>query len=315
MNAEERVLSQARKIWQDEAAPSETSVRRGVDRAVRRLRLGRHSAVAPRVWAASGAMAAFVATLAYAGRGGLLQPVWDALAARGAMTDSSHVTESESPAAALLRDRAEPTSLSPASNSPAAHAGMQTDRALALDSAKLGARRPLALGAHEETASGETLNPLPVTASQSPLSIGVSAVARPDARAPADIARGANKASPSETAREPGSRATRARTTAAARRAAGTAHANAAPQPTWSDVNEALAAHDRTRAIQLLALLADKGPDADTRAKALLGIAQLSAGAGDCENGRTLALEVAARPGIEIKTVRRALELASRCAR
>jgi hypothetical protein len=86
-------------------------------------------------------------------------------------------------------------------------------------------------------------------------------------------------------------------------------------QPSWSDVNEALAAHDRARASALLSRLAEHGPDPDTRAKAMLGIAQLEAGGGDCEKGRRLALEVAARPGIEIKTVRRALELASRCAR
>jgi hypothetical protein len=92
-------------------------------------------------------------------------------------------------------------------------------------------------------------------------------------------------------------------------------HAPAAREPSWSDVNEALAARDRTRASELLASLAERGRSPDTRAKAQLGIAQLEAGRGDCEKGQRLALEVAARPGIEIKTIRRALELAARCAK
>ena len=95
----------------------------------------------------------------------------------------------------------------------------------------------------------------------------------------------------------------------------GATHAGATRLPSWSDVNEALAAHDSGRANDLLKRLAARSPDADTRAKALLGIAQMEAGAGNCERGRRLALEVAARPHIEIKTIRRALELASRCAK
>ena len=39
MSAEDRVLSRARQVWQQDASPSETAVRLAVDRAARRLRL------------------------------------------------------------------------------------------------------------------------------------------------------------------------------------------------------------------------------------------------------------------------------------
>jgi hypothetical protein len=84
---------------------------------------------------------------------------------------------------------------------------------------------------------------------------------------------------------------------------------------TWADVNAALGVADQTRAETLLLQLADAGHDADTRAKARLGLAQLAASRGDCDRARVLALGVAAASGIEMKTVRRALELAVRCAK
>lgn len=84
---------------------------------------------------------------------------------------------------------------------------------------------------------------------------------------------------------------------------------------TWADVNAALGSLDYRRAESLLVHLSDGSHDADTRAKAHLGLAQLAAARGDCERARVLALGVAAAPGIEMKTVRRALELAVRCAR
>ena len=86
-------------------------------------------------------------------------------------------------------------------------------------------------------------------------------------------------------------------------------------EATWAGVNAALGAADQTRAETLLLQLADGEHDADTRAKARLGLAQLAASRGDCERARVLALGVAASTGIEMKTVRRALELAVRCAR
>ena len=84
--------------------------------------------------------------------------------------------------------------------------------------------------------------------------------------------------------------------------------------PSWGDVNAALGSLDYQRAESLLLQLADGWHDADTRAKANLGLAQLAAARGDCDRARVLALGVAAAPGIEMKTVRRALELAVRCA-
>jgi hypothetical protein len=85
-------------------------------------------------------------------------------------------------------------------------------------------------------------------------------------------------------------------------------------ESTWADVNTALGSLDYRRAESLLVQLSDGGHDADTRAKANLGLAQLAASRGDCDRARVLALGVAAAPGIEMKTVRRALELAVRCA-
>jgi hypothetical protein len=83
----------------------------------------------------------------------------------------------------------------------------------------------------------------------------------------------------------------------------------------WADVNAALGSADQSRAESLLLQLADTGHDPDTRAKARLGLAQLAAARGDCDRARVLALGVAAGSGIEMKTVRRALELAVRCAK
>jgi hypothetical protein len=84
---------------------------------------------------------------------------------------------------------------------------------------------------------------------------------------------------------------------------------------TWSGVNAALGSLDYKRAEALLSQLSEGNHDADTRAKAHLGLAQLAAARNDCERARVLALGVAAAPGVEMKTVRRALELAVSCAK
>jgi hypothetical protein len=86
-------------------------------------------------------------------------------------------------------------------------------------------------------------------------------------------------------------------------------------QPTWVDVSNALAAHDHALAERLLVELTGQEHDADTRAKAYLGLAQLDESRGNCERARQRALVAASVPEVEIKTVRRALELAARCAR
>jgi hypothetical protein len=88
-----------------------------------------------------------------------------------------------------------------------------------------------------------------------------------------------------------------------------------ATEPTWMDVSDALAAHDHPLAERLLIELAGRGHDANTRAKAHLGLAQLDEARQDCEAARKHALQAAAVPDVEIKTVRRALELAARCSR
>jgi hypothetical protein len=89
----------------------------------------------------------------------------------------------------------------------------------------------------------------------------------------------------------------------------------AGAEPTWVEVSDALAAHDHARAEQLLLELSNGRHDANTRAKAHLGLAQLDESRDDCESARKHALYAASIPDIEIKTVRRALELAARCSR
>jgi hypothetical protein len=83
--------------------------------------------------------------------------------------------------------------------------------------------------------------------------------------------------------------------------------------PSWAEVSEALSGDDEKRAQSLLSDLARRGQSADDRAKAKLGLAQLEASHGNCSKARILALQVAAVQGIELKTVRRALELAAHC--
>jgi hypothetical protein len=87
------------------------------------------------------------------------------------------------------------------------------------------------------------------------------------------------------------------------------------PVPSWAEVKDALGGGDEKRAQTLLSDLARRGNDADDRAKAKLGLAQLEASHGNCAEARILAMQVAALQGIELKTVRRALELAARCTR
>jgi hypothetical protein len=87
------------------------------------------------------------------------------------------------------------------------------------------------------------------------------------------------------------------------------------PDTTWVEVSEALAARDHDAAERLLLELANGRHDANTRAKAHLGLAQLDESKNRCESARKHALIAASIPDIEIKTVRRALELAARCAR
>jgi len=83
--------------------------------------------------------------------------------------------------------------------------------------------------------------------------------------------------------------------------------------PSWAEVSEALSGGDENHAQSLLSDLARRGQSADDRAKAKLGLAQLEASHGNCSKARILALQVAAVQGIELKTVRRALELAAHC--
>jgi hypothetical protein len=306
MTHEDRLLSAARKVWQEDAAPSEASVRRGVDQVVRQLRLRKHSAVAPRVWAASGAAAAFIATLAYAGRGSFLQPMWDALAARGATTEASSGARTVETPIMPRSDRIEGARLAVPANRAALPAPETRDIVLD-DERSVLPNTALGNGSGGSGSLAQPPGPHPrgaLLGSPSPAAEFAGAEGR----------RG-GAARTADGPRSGGARSGHARTSAASRRTSqAQARAAVTREPSWSDVNEALAVHDRARASELLTRLAEHGPDADTRAKALLGVAQLAAGAGDCEKGRTLALEVAAQPGIERKTIRRALELASRCA-
>jgi hypothetical protein len=118
---------------------------------------------------------------------------------------------------------------------------------------------------------------------------------------------------------EPAPRATALPTTSAPLpppRANGKEAQMAAPSnvPSWGEVKDALSDGDEAHAQKLLSDLARRGHDANDRAKAKLGLAQLEAAHGNCSRARVLALQVAAIQDIELKTVRRALELATHCA-
>lgn len=92
-----------------------------------------------------------------------------------------------------------------------------------------------------------------------------------------------------------------------------TAERHMVDEPTWMDVSAALAGGDHPLAERLLIVLADRRHDASTRAKANLGLAQLDEARGDCASAKQHALRASAIPDVDIKTVRRALELVARC--
>lgn len=304
MKAEDRVLALARRVWQQDAAPSENSVRLAVDRAGRRLRLRKPSSIAPRAWAWSGTFAVLIATLAYAGRGRLLQGWNDSAALWPAILDVS--AERGSRAAAPRDSSRDGHAVFSPSGAAAARAQMpfapatgSAPETTAIDIGEIGVE---SAGAGSVVPSGAPS--LAAGSSENPLSMASDAAGDSATRSGSQrIGKWAGTGSRSHTR------------AAGAAGHLGATRAGTTRLPSWSDVNEALATHQSGRASDLLGRLAARSPDADTRAKALLGIAQMEAGAGNCEKGRRLALEVAARPHIEIKTIRRALELASRCAK
>lgn len=81
--------------------------------------------------------------------------------------------------------------------------------------------------------------------------------------------------------------------------------------PDWSQVSAALAAGDSARAGQVLDGLAASG-DADTRAKALLGQAQLALSRGDRSEAKRLTTAAASVPGASAAVKEKALRWAAR---
>ncbi|HKQ69732.1 MAG TPA: hypothetical protein VJT73_10355, partial [Polyangiaceae bacterium] len=75
-------------------------------------------------------------------------------------------------------------------------------------------------------------------------------------------------------------------------------------EASWIEISDALTAGDQKGAEKLLSNLSAGADDADTRAKAKLGLAQLEASRGHCANARTLALQASVVPDIEPKTMR-----------
>jgi cytoskeletal protein RodZ len=132
---------------------------------------------------------------------------------------------------------------------------------------------------------------VPATAPATPAPAAASATAQPPTAAPAPAAAPATAQppaaapAPAEPAAEPGS--------------------------AWKQVGDALAQGDERRASKLLQDLT-KDDDAETRAKAALGLAQLAASRGDCARARSLATAVigsAASPAL----TRRARVLMREC--
>lgn len=115
------------------------------------------------------------------------------------------------------------------------------------------------------------------------------------------------------------------RTTSTRRRAAAIAaapatasgSAQAAPPhtPSWSDVENALANNDTTRAASALSAIARDAHDQTTRAKARIGLVQLLVADGQCERAGRLALSVARTPGLDAELVAHAIAATARCRR
>ncbi len=89
-------------------------------------------------------------------------------------------------------------------------------------------------------------------------------------------------------------------------------HDPVAAASSWREVDEALDAKDDTRAEKALSGLASS-KDADTRAKAKLGLAQLAQSKNDCDKARSLAREVAGTPDIDPAVVKRARAVENAC--
>lgn len=88
----------------------------------------------------------------------------------------------------------------------------------------------------------------------------------------------------------------------------------ATTESSWRRIDEALARGDHRSAVAALERLGLQTKDADTRAKARLGLAQLALARGDCAEARRFALEVLAIAGADAKHHRRADAVVARCA-
>ena len=84
------------------------------------------------------------------------------------------------------------------------------------------------------------------------------------------------------------------------------------PHASWETVDRALAAGEEVEAQRALEALAASS-DPTTRAKALLGLAQLAAARGDCRRARTLAAKLARTPDVSPQLASRARNLARDC--
>jgi len=227
MSDQVRALRWAREVWR-ETPPPDREIQLGVDRVARRFDVPRRRWTAHKAWVLAGATAAFLGTLAYAGRG-----TW-----------------------------------------------------------------------HEPPSRAR--KPAPFDRADSELAVAAS---RGDAH---DVERGDSR---NEKRDEPAPPETASPTVHRAPADQRMTSPRPAVEPTWMQVSDALAAHDYALAEKLLIELAGRDHDANTRAKAHLGLAQLDEARQDCEGARKHALQAAAVPDVEIKTVRRALELATRCSR
>jgi len=154
--------------------------------------------------------------------------------------------------------------------------------------------------------------PVPVLESEA---LEVDADARDAAEKPAGSS--AASASSSSSGAPSGAAAPGGKPRAAARKP-GAARSATSAEPaanSWREVGAALEAEDESRARTLLRDLATDAPDASTRAKAQLGLAQLAVSRGECNRASAIALRVARTPGVDEKLVDRAHNLVMRCER
>jgi hypothetical protein len=270
------------RAWQ-RLAPDDDEVRYAVTRIAVRLRPPARSFGRGRSSAAVFGGVVFVAALAYAAQAGV---PW-----AGRSRPSSEVVGAEGHPSFVQPPEARPSARGAGGVQSAAGAASRATTALAVQSARSASAAlgdaPDSVSNGVEPPTGQETSPVrnaevaPTGAAQEPAADVPPASARGPRRAPVSGAR--------------------------------TADTSAQDAASWRLVDEALSEQDDARAEALLGNLARSTEDDRTRAAALLGLAQLHAGRGECTEARRIALSVASQTRVPMTIARRAQRVLGAC--